>query len=84
MHSAGYIPTNEDGEVERFFLMSIPALMDEVASTDNFKFNCNLVVIDFLIRHGFYTSDDPHYLAVCEGLRRMLPRAQGQQSVILS
>jgi len=37
----------------------------------DFKFNCNLVVIDFLIRHGVLDPDtEPDYAALCEGLRR--------------
>jgi hypothetical protein len=41
-----------------------------VRETDAWKFNCNLVVIDFLIRHGFLTPDEPDYLELVKGLRR--------------
>ena len=41
-----------------------------VRDTDEFKFNCNLVIIDFLIRHGLITPDHPDYLALAAGLRR--------------
>lgn len=39
--------------------------------TDDFKFNVNLVIIDFLIRHGLLRPDDePDYVAIVHGLRR--------------
>ena len=40
-----------------------------VADTNEFKYNCNLVLIDFFVRHGLYGPDDPDYLAVVQGLR---------------
>ncbi|MEC8136822.1 MAG: DUF4743 domain-containing protein, partial [Pseudomonadota bacterium] len=34
-----------------------------------FKFNCNLVIIDFLIRHGILDPDsEPDYTDLCRGL----------------
>jgi hypothetical protein len=44
--------------------------MDRVATTRDFKFNCNLVLIDFFVRHGLIGPDDPDYEAICRGLRR--------------
>ena len=35
-----------------------------------FKFNCNLVIIDFLVRHGFITPEEPDYMAIVAGLRQ--------------
>ncbi len=35
----------------------------------DFKFNCNLVIIDFLVRHGIIEPDHPDYLAITRGLR---------------
>ena len=35
-----------------------------------FKFNCNLVLIDFFVRHGLIGPEDPDYVAICRGLRR--------------
>ena len=38
--------------------------------TFEFKYNCNLVIIDFLIRHGLIDADtEPDYVALCLGLR---------------
>jgi len=39
-----------------------------IAETDNFKDNCNLVIISFLIRHGFLKPEQPGYLSIVSGL----------------
>jgi hypothetical protein len=39
-----------------------------VEAGDDFKFNCALVVIDFLIRHGLIAPDHPDYVALVRGL----------------
>jgi hypothetical protein len=45
-------------------------VVETVRDTDDFKFNCALVVIDFLIRHGVVAPDDePDYLTLVRGLR---------------
>jgi hypothetical protein len=48
--------------------------VETVRDTDAFKFNCNLVLIDFFLRHGLITPDDPDHPALCAGLRRTMPR----------
>ncbi|NOR51984.1 MAG: DUF4743 domain-containing protein [Gammaproteobacteria bacterium] len=48
-----FVPRCTDGEVDSFELMPIEEVMELVSDTDEFKLNCNLVVIDFLIRHGY-------------------------------
>ena len=63
-------PRNTDGEIEEFHLWPIARVADVVSETQEFKFNCNLVVIDFLIRHGIIPPDHPDYVAICQGLRR--------------
>jgi len=65
-----FIPRNTDGEVERFDLWPLEKVAAGVAQTDDWKFNVNLVVIDFLIRHGWLGPDHPEYLDLCRGLRR--------------
>jgi 8-oxo-dGTP pyrophosphatase MutT (NUDIX family) len=67
--AAGIVPRNTDGEVERFFLWPLAQAAESVRTTDDWKFNCNLVVIDFLVRHGFLTPAQPDYLALVRGLR---------------
>ena len=60
----GYTPKNTDGEVASFQLMSLPEVASIISGTDRFKFNCNLVVIDFLMRHNFIKSSHPEYEAL--------------------
>jgi len=50
-------PTNTDGEVDEFFLLPIEEVLQIVSKSDDFKTNCNLVIIDFAIRHGFILPD---------------------------
>ncbi len=64
-------PRNVDGEVEAFMLWPVERVAETVRETTEFKFNCNLVIIDFLIRHGVIRPDDePDYAELCLGLRR--------------
>lgn len=63
-------PQNRDGEVESFHLMKISEVARLVRETSEFKLNCNLVVIDFLLRHGFIDPERPDYVALVSGLRQ--------------
>ncbi|HZH25689.1 MAG TPA: DUF4743 domain-containing protein [Azospirillaceae bacterium] len=69
----GLMPRNTDGEVETFELWPVDKVAARVRDTDDFKFNVNLVVIDFLVRHGILTPEDPDYLSICAGLRSPPP-----------
>jgi 8-oxo-dGTP pyrophosphatase MutT (NUDIX family) len=55
-------PVPADGEVESFALWPIARALEEVATSDTFKFNVNLVLIDLFIRYGLITGDDAHTL----------------------
>jgi hypothetical protein len=66
-------PRCTDGEVESFYLWPVEEVMDTVRESNEFKLNCNLVVIDFLVRHGYISQDDPDYLQIVQGLRSPLP-----------
>jgi hypothetical protein len=55
--------------VESFQLMPIEEVAALVSDTTEFKDNCNLVIIDFLIRHGIIKPDQPGYLSLVTGLR---------------
>jgi len=70
--SSDFEPRNMDGEVESFSLMPVEEVARLVRETDEFKLNCNLVIVDFLIRHGYIGPHDPDYLALATGLRRPL------------
>lgn len=66
-----FTPRNIDSEVEEFKLWPVSRLAEIVRDTSKFKFNCNLVIIDFLIRHGILTPDnEPDYMTLCHNLRR--------------
>jgi len=67
-----FVPRNTDGEVEHFMLWPLDRVAECVRDTDDFKFNVNLVVIDFLIRHGYLKPEQPDYLDLAIGLRRPL------------
>ena len=63
-------PKNTDGEISEFYLWPVARVLDTVAETRSFKFNCNLIVIDFLIRRGLISPDRSDYIEIIEGLRQ--------------
>jgi hypothetical protein len=67
-----FVPKNRDGEIVDFELMPVSAVLDRVRATSDFKFNVNLVILDFAVRHGLLRPDDPEYLDVATGLHRPL------------
>ena len=67
---ADFVPHNTDGEIEDYRLMPIGEVRRLTAETSDFKFNVALVNIDFMVRRGFVTPDDPDYLEIVAGLRR--------------
>lgn len=67
---ADFTPKNSDGEIAQFDLMPAEEVVERVRSTDDFKFNVNLVILDFAIRHGLIPVEDPEYLDVATGLHR--------------
>jgi 8-oxo-dGTP pyrophosphatase MutT (NUDIX family) len=66
------VPRNQDGEIVEFRLMPAREAVERVRSTEDFKFNVNLVIIDFALRHGLATAADPDYLDLVTGLRQVL------------
>lgn len=66
---ADFQPVNTDGEVEDFHLLPIAEVARLVRETDEFKLNCNLVIADFLVRHGHIGPEQPGYLDLVTGLR---------------
>jgi len=69
---ADFVPKNRDGEIVGFELMPAAAVLDRVRATEDFKFNVNLVILDFALRHGVLRPDDREYLEVATGLHRPL------------
>lgn len=67
---ANFTPENTDGEVEAFTLWPVERVANTVAETREFMFNTNLVIIDFLIRHGVITPQHADYAAIVKRLRQ--------------
>lgn len=63
-----FVPQNTDGEVAEFQLLNIDEVIQLVHDTDNFKTNCNLVILDFAIRHGVIKPEQENYLELITGL----------------
>jgi len=69
-----FIPVAADGEVARFRRLPLERVAALVSATRAVKPNCNLVLIDFLLRHGHLTPDNcPAYEALAAGLRAPPP-----------
>jgi len=66
----GFECRSNDGEAESFELWPVADVMARVRDTLDFKYNCNLVLIDFFVRHGLIAADDRDYFAIVAGLRR--------------
>ena len=66
-----FMPTPADGEVQEFACRDMEWVMRTVArgGEEGYKPNCNLVVIDFLVRHGIISPDCPGYQELVSGLR---------------
>lgn len=64
-----HVPANTDGEISGFELWPLDRVAESVQDTNDWKFNVNLVVMDFLVRHGWFKPDDPNYVAIIRGLR---------------
>jgi len=70
-------PHNRDGEVDAFHCLPLDEVARLVRDSDEFKQNSAVVVIDYLIRHGYLTPDDtPDYPALCRGIHRRHPQMQ--------
>jgi isopentenyldiphosphate isomerase len=70
---ADMVPKPNDDEVAEFVLMGIEEVK-EAMRKDEFKPNCNLVMIDFFVRHGIITAEEEgDYVEICQRLHRRLP-----------
>ena len=59
-------PICQDGEVDSFERLPINDVLEIIRTTNRFKYNCNLVIIDFAIRHGILNGDNtPEYSRLC-------------------
>jgi len=65
-------PTPDDGEVDFFQLQSIDWCLERVieGGSEGYKPNCNLVVLDFMVRRGYITCDShSRFLELVQRLR---------------
>jgi len=66
------VPQPCDDEVQDFHLLTIDEVKGELAN-GNFKPNCSLVLIDFLIRHNIITPEnEPNYIELTSRIHRAL------------
>lgn len=63
-----FVPRPNDDEIEHFELWPVRRVLERVRDTFDFKFNCNLVLIDFFIRHGLIDPSEPDYIEIAAGL----------------
>jgi len=47
-------------------------VLETVRDSFDFKYNCNLVLIDFFLRHGLIDVDSREWLDIAAGLRRRI------------
>ena len=66
---ADFVPHPHDGEAESFELWPVRRVFETVRDSAEFKDNCNLVLIDFFVRHGLIAPDDTDYFEIAAGLR---------------
>ncbi|MBT3205354.1 MAG: DUF4743 domain-containing protein [Gammaproteobacteria bacterium] len=66
-----FIPRCTDGEVENFQLWPLERVAQTIQNSSDIKLNCNLVMIDFLIRHGYITRNHAEYSDLKNGLMKI-------------
>ncbi|XP_076937342.1 nudix hydrolase 20, chloroplastic-like [Bidens hawaiensis] len=64
-----FVPNNQDGEVGSFKLLPVTLVREVIRNTEFFKANCNLVIIDFMFRHGYLKPEDDGYLKLLQSLK---------------
>ncbi|CAB4004276.1 nudix hydrolase 24, chloroplastic-like [Paramuricea clavata] len=63
-------PCVGDGEVEEFYCWPIEKVKEKIVSGE-FKPNCAIVILDFLIRHGIIQADtEPNFVKFLTGIHR--------------
>lgn len=70
---ADFHPTNTDGEIAEFHLMTLDEVTAILQDSEAFKFNVAPVVIDFMVRHGHLTPDMSGYSDLAIGLAGLSP-----------
>lgn len=66
-------PKPNDGEVDSFNILDLQETLDALVNKE-FKPNCGLIMVDFLIRHGYITAEnEPNYLLLVNRMHRSFP-----------
>jgi len=65
-----FTPRNHDGEIAEFNLMRLDEVEQILATTERFKFNVGLVVIDFMMRMGHLTPERDDYCDIALALAK--------------
>lgn len=68
-----FTPVPVDGEVHDFRLLPAEEVAHIVETSDAFKYNCNLVIIDWLMRTGRIDPEHPEFHALSVGLHQAWP-----------
>lgn len=67
------VPQPVDGEAQDFTLMEVSEILRQVEA-GQFKPNCGLVIVDFLVRHGVVTAEsEPDYMEIVSRMHRRMP-----------
>jgi len=53
-----FVPVAADGEVAGFELWPLERVFEVAGTTDDFKFNVNLVLVDLFVRYGLVAGED--------------------------
>eukprot|EP00882_Tetradesmus_deserticola_P031513 GHRQ01035636.1.p1 GENE.GHRQ01035636.1~~GHRQ01035636.1.p1 ORF type:complete len:207 (+),score=94.81 GHRQ01035636.1:385-1005(+) len=64
-----FVPQPQDGEVEEFMLWDMSKVASVISRSTQYKPNCCLVIIDFLVRHGLVAPEEAGYLQLVRQLR---------------
>lgn len=65
-----FTPQNTDGEVAAFHLMPLADVAELICKTEKFKFNCSMVIADFMMRHGFIAPQTTEFGQLKEWLEK--------------
>ena len=66
----GLLPICTDGEVDEFRLLRVEEVLDSIRKElPLWKPNSALVAVDFALRHGFVSPDEPGYVEMAHLLR---------------
>lgn len=66
------VPHPVDGEAESFQLLSLEEVLPKLAAGE-FKPNCGLIIVDFMLRHGLVDAETPHYHDIVSRSHRRFP-----------